>query len=155
MAGMATSIVRNTRAFAKLFFFTMTIEVATVITSSDPLHPGSTNREVDWSTLAASHTSIACAWQRLASRERGILGELANSSGGTLVATDYFMIKAADAPASLLDRDSVPAPEVIHRITDVKKDGTTIDGGIFDVQRIIDLGVGSTKLIFIEAKRVQ
>lgn len=152
---MATSMIRNTRAFAKLFFYTMTVEVATISTSADPLHPGSTNREVSWSTLAASYTSIACAWQRLASRERGILGELANSSAGTLVATDYFMIKAADAPASLLDRDSVPAPEVYHRMTAVKKDGTTVDGGIFDIQRIVDLGVGSTKLIFIEAKRVQ
>lgn len=150
------AIPRSIRAIKRLFLYTLTIEVAAISTTADPLHPGGTNRQIVWSPLAASHTGIACAWQRLASRERAMLGEQVTQTAGTLLATDYFLLDYSAAPATLLDRDSVPAPEAYHRFTTIKAaDGTAVDAGPFDIQRIVDLAAGSRRLLFVEAKRVQ
>lgn len=150
MAGM-----RSTRALKTLYKYTCTVQVATISTTADPYHPGSSNRVIDWSTIAASYTAIACSWQRLDTRERAAMGEVASDGkAGTLIATDYLWMIAAEAPASLLDRDSTPAPETYHRIASIARDGVMIDAGTFDIQRIVPEG-SAGKTLKIELKRVQ
>ena len=152
MAGM-----RSTRALKTLYKYTCTVQVATLRTDADPYHPGSSNLTVDWSTIAASHTAIPCSWQRLDTRERATMGEVTGTGkAGTLIATDYLWIVAEDAPATLLDRDSIPAPELYHRITNIalRSDETLIDAGPFDIQRIVPEGSAGVT-VKSELKRVQ
>lgn len=150
MAGL-----RSTRALKTLYRHTCTVQRATLSTTADPYHPGSSNRVVDWDTIAASYTSIDCSWQRLDTSERATMGEVASGGmAGTLIATDYLWMTVADAPSTLIDRDSTPAPETFHRITNVAVHGVLLDGGPFDIQRIIEEG-GGGKVVKLELKRVQ
>lgn len=144
MAGL-----RSTRALKTLYRHTCTVQRATLSTTADPYHPGSGNVTVDWDTIAASSTGIDCSWQRLDAVEQAAAGK-----AGTVVATDYLWMTVADAPSTLLDRDSVPAPETFHRITNVAVDGVVLDAGPFDIQRIIEEGGGGA-VLKLELKRVQ
>lgn len=141
--------LRSPRALRSHFRHTCTVQVATVSTTADPYHPGSSNRTVDWSTLAASHTGIACSAQRMTAEELAAVGK-----AGTVLGYAHLMMAAADAPATLTDRDSTPAPETYHRITAVAADGSTVDAGPYDIEQIIDLA-GDGQLLRLELKRVQ
>lgn len=141
--------LRSTRAFKDRFRHTCVIQVATVSTTADPYHPGSSNRVVDWSTLAASHTGIRCSAQRMTAEELAAAGK-----AGTVLGYDILLMAAADAPATLLDRDSTPAPETYHRVANVAVSGVVSDAGPYDIEQIIDLA-GDGQLLRLELKRVQ
>lgn len=139
--------------YARLHPHTCTIQVATVSTAADPYHPGTGNRTVDFATPAATHTGIACRLQRLDSVAQNQAERTGDGKAGTVIATHFLWIKRAVCPATLLDQDSVPSPEVRHRIVDVAKAGTVFDAGPFDVQRIVDLA-GQGDVVKLELKRI-
>ena len=130
---------------------TCTIQVGTLSTTADPYHPGSDNRTVSW-TSPTSHTGIVGRWQQLSLRD---IGEQAgNGMAGTMVTTHFWHMVRSDAPSTLIDHDSTPAPETYHRIVNVKdSQGNTLDAGPFDVQRVLDLA-GQNEVIKLELKRV-
>lgn len=139
--------------YTRLHIHTCTIQVGTVATAADPYHPGSVNRTVSFDTLAATHTAVPCRLQRLDSIAQSETERTGGGTAGTVVATHYLWIKRAACPTTLLDQDSVPAPELKHRIVNVAKAGTVFDTGPFDVQRVLDLA-GQGDVIKLELKRI-
>lgn len=137
--------------YERLHRHTCTVEVGTVSTVADPYHPGTSNLSVDFATPAASHTGVRCRLERLDSA-----GEMdGGGKAGTVVATHYLYIARAACPATLLDQDSTPAPEVKHRIVNVAlhATGAIFDVGPFDVQRVVDMA-GQGDVVKLELKRV-
>lgn len=139
--------------YARLHRHTCSIQVAAVATTADTLHPGSSNRTVSFDTPATTHSGVRCRLQRL---DGLALGELTgDGKAGTVVASHYLWIARSVCPATLLDQDSVPAPEVKHRIVNVAvfATGVIFDTGPFDIQRVVDLA-GNGDLVKLELKRV-
>lgn len=137
--------------YARLHRHTCTIEVGTVVTVPDLYHPGTSNLEVDFATPAASHTGVRCRLERL-----DAIAEMTGGGfAGTVVATHYPWIARSVCPATLLDQDSVPAPEVKHQIVNVAvfATGVIFDTGPFDIQRVVDLA-GEGDVMKLELKRV-
>lgn len=141
--------------FTRLHPHTCTIQVAVVGTTADPYHPGSTNRTVDFTTPAATHTAIRCRLERLDSQNQAETERTGGGTAGTVVATHYLYLARSAAPATLLDQDSVPAPEVKHRVVNVALYATSVvfDTGPFDIQRVVDLA-GKNDDIKLELKRI-
>lgn len=137
--------------YTRLHRHTCTIEVGAVATVADPYHPGSTNRTVSFTSPAATYTGKRCRLERLDS----IAEITGDGRGGTVVATHYLYIARSACPATLLDQDSTPAPEIKHRITNVAfhATGVVFDIGPFDVQRVVDLA-GEGDVMKLELKRV-
>ena len=126
-----------------------TLQKGAVSTTADPLHPGSSNRVVTFTTPAAEYTGLHGLFHRLTLDERASQG-----MAGTTVASHNLYLDLADAPAGLVDFDSTPAPEVLYRVVDVARaDGASVDDGPFDIQQIEDLA-GQGDVVRLELKRV-
>lgn len=147
--------LRSTRVFRAVMAHTCTVEVATVTTAADTYHPGTSNRVVDFGTLATSYTDVRLSWQPLDTKETQAMGEVSTGGkAGTGVWTAYAYLAASDAPATLKDRDSIPAPETYHRLTNIKRAGQLVDAGPYDIQKIVDMA-GDGQMLKLELKRVQ
>lgn len=126
-----------------------TLQKGAISTTADPLHPGSGNLQVSFTTPAAQYPGLWGLLQRLNLEERASQG-----MAGTTVSTHMLYMDKADAPAGLVDFDSTPAPEVLYRVTAVARDnGESLDAGPFDIQRITDLA-GWGDVLQLEVKRV-
>ena len=109
------------------------------------------NLSVDFTAPSASHTGVRCRLERL-----DAIAEMTGGGfAGTVVATHYLWIARSVCPATLLDQDSVPAPEVKHQIVNVAvfATGVIFDTGPFDIQRVVDLA-GEGDVMKLELKRV-
>lgn len=133
----------------ELHVHTCTIQKAAVVASGSLYHPGS--NAISFDTPAAS-TTVACRVQALDSVT--ISEMIGGGKAGTMVATDYLYLAYSAAPASLLDQDSSPSPESLHRIVNVKRaDGTVLNAGPLEILRIVDLA-GAADVLKIELRRV-
>ena len=141
--------------YTRLHRHTCTIQRGTVVTTADPYHPGSANRTVDWATIAATNTAVRCRLARLDSIDQSEAERTGGGTAGTVVATHYLYLARSAVPATLLDQDSVPAPELQHRIVNLAlySTGTVFDTGPFDIQRILDLA-GQGDVMKLELKRI-
>lgn len=133
----------------ELHRYTATIQKARVIASTTPYNPG--GNQIDFGTPAAT-TTVNCRFQRLDSVT--LTKTFGGGVAGASVAADYMYLAYAVAPASLLDQDSSPPPENLHRIVTVlRPDGTTMDTGPFEIVRIIDMA-GANDVLKLELRRV-
>lgn len=138
--------------YTRLHVHTCTIQAGVVSTTADAYHPGTGNLTVSF-TSPTEHTAIKGRLQRLDSIVQAEAERAGGGVAGTIVATHFWWMKRADAPSTLIDWDSTPAPEVRHRIVNVARSGTVFDAGPFDVQRVLDLA-GSNDVIKLELKRI-
>ncbi len=134
----------------ELHIYTCTIQRAAVVASGSPYHPASNTISFD---TPAAQTTVACRVQALDSVT--ITEMVGGGKAGTMVATDYLYLAYADAPAALVDQDSSPSPESLHRIVNIKRaDGTVLNAGPLEILRIVDLA-GAQDVLKLELRRVQ
>lgn len=133
----------------ELHRYTATIQKAQLVASGSPYNPG--GNQISFTTPAAS-TTVKCRFQRLDSVTLSKM--YGGGMPGTAVTTDFMYLAYNAAPASLLDQDSSPSPENMHRIVTVlRPDGTTLDTGPFEITRIVDMG-GANDVLKLELRRV-
>lgn len=128
---------------------TCTIQVATVTTTADPYHPGTTNSVVDWTILAATYANVKCLWQPLSLEEIAAQGRT-----GTVVAMAKVYVLFKDLPASLKVRGALPAPETYHRLINVADAQGVVDSGPLDIEKIVNMA-GQDEMVRFDVKRVQ
>ena len=138
-----------TRQVKSMMRHTCTIQVATVTTTADPYHPGTTNSVVSWTTLVATYAGVKCLWQPLTLEEIAAQGR-----AGTVVAMAKVYVLFKDLPASLKVRGTLPAPETYHRIVNVTDAEGIVDAGPLDIEKIVNMA-GQDAMVLFEVKRVQ
>ena len=139
------------------------IQVAPVTTSADPYQPGSGVQLIDWAsaTIPTANVEVQCRFLDVTSirrfnAEMTSSGQETETGGrrGTSITTHFLLFRDSDAPATLKDLDATNAPSTTHRIKNIKirKTGTMVDTGPFDVQHVSKEG-HSESLIMLSLLR--